>query len=143
MPVILSSIPSESKRPKTIVAGNLMHLRTDFEVDTQAIDFPDLATVMLGLLHPTSAVCGMPKPAALDFILAHEKHDRKLYAGYLGQVNITKETHLFVNLRCMEVLTKQAILYAGGGITKDSVPEREWIETEMKCKTIAQALYTP
>ncbi len=129
----------EEEGPKTVVAGNLMHLRTDFEVDTQAINFPELATVMLELLHPTSAVCGMPKPEALDFILKNEKHDRKLYAGYLGQVNINEETHLFVNLRCMEILNQQAILYAGGGITKDSVPEREWLETELKCKTVAQA----
>lgn len=133
----------EEEGPKTVVAGNLMHLRTDFEVNTQAINFPELATVMLELLHPTSAVCGMPKPEALDFILKNEKHDRKLYAGYLGQVNINEETHLFVNLRCMEIinsnLKRQAILYAGGGITKDSVPEREWLETELKCKTVAQA----
>lgn len=137
----------EEEGPKTVVAGNLMHLRTDFEVDTKAINFPELATVMLELLHPTSAVCGMPKPEALDFILKNEKHDRKLYAGYLGQVNINEETHLYVNLRCMEIvnsnlntnLKRQAILYAGGGITKDSVPEREWLETELKCKTVAQA----
>ncbi len=126
--------------PKTVVAGNLMHLKTDFTIDTIEINFPELATVMLNLLHPTSAVCGMPKKEALDFILANENYDRKLYAGYLGQVNINEETHLFVNLRCMQVLDNQAVLYAGGGITKDSVPAREWIETELKCKTIAQVL---
>jgi isochorismate synthase len=40
----------------------------------------------------------------------------------------------------MQVLDNQAVLYAGGGITKDSIPEREWIETELKCKTVAQVL---
>jgi isochorismate synthase len=130
----------EEDGPKTVVAGNLLHLRTDFEVDTKAINFPELPTVMLNLLHPTSAVCGMPKPEALDFIVSNEIHSRKLYAGYLGQVNIAQETHLFVNLRCMEIVGQETILYAGGGITKDSVPEREWIETELKCKTVAQAL---
>jgi isochorismate synthase len=132
----------EEDGPKTVVAGNLMHLRTDFEIDTEAVNFPELPTVMLNLLHPTSAVCGMPKPDTLAFILNHEKHHRRLYAGFLGTVNINQETHLFVNLRCMEVDKNQAIMYAGAGITKDSVPEREWNETELKCKTIAQILQT-
>jgi isochorismate synthase len=130
----------EEDGPKTVVAGNLLHLRTDFEVDTIAVNFPELATVMLKLLHPTSAVCGMPKPDSLQFIKTHEPHQRKLYAGFLGTVNIHEESHIFVNLRCMEIQKKQAILYAGAGITKDSVPEREWQETEIKCKTIAEAL---
>ncbi len=130
----------EEEGPKTVVAGNLMHLRTDFEVDMEAVNFPQLGTVMLQLLHPTSAVCGMPKPEAMDFIIKHEKHDRKLYAGYLGQVNINQETHLFVNLRCMEILKKHAFLYAGAGLTKDSIPEREWNETELKCKTVSKGL---
>lgn len=130
----------EEEGPKTVVAGNLMHLRTDFEVDTEAVSFPELPTVMLNLLHPTSAVCGMPKPETLAFILNHERHHRKLYAGFLGAVNINQETHLFVNLRCMEIVKNQAIMYAGAGITKDSVAEREWKETELKCKTIAQVL---
>lgn len=130
----------EEDGPKTVVAGNLMHLRTDFEIDIEAVNFPELPTVMLNLLHPTSAVCGMPKPDTLAFILNHEKHQRRLYAGFLGAVNINQETHLFVNLRCMELVEKQVIMYAGAGITKDSVPEREWNETELKCKTIAQVL---
>jgi isochorismate synthase len=130
----------EEQGPKTVVAGNLMHLRTDFEVDTTAVSFPQLGTVMLKLLHPTSAVCGMPKQEATDFIRKHELHDRKLYTGYLGQVNINQETHIFVNLRSMEVFADRAILYAGAGITKDSVPEREWNETELKCKTIEKGL---
>lgn len=130
----------EEQGPKTVVAGNLMHLRTDFEVDTEAVNFPQLGTVMLKLLHPTSAVCGMPKPAAIDFIRTHEPHHRKLYTGYLGQVNVNQETHIFVNLRCMEVFADRAVLYAGAGITKDSMPEREWNETELKCKTIEKGL---
>jgi isochorismate synthase len=130
----------EEQGPKTVVAGNLMHLRTDFEVDTETVNFPQLGTVMLKLLHPTSAVCGMPKPAAIDFIRTHEPHHRKLYTGYLGHININQETHIFVNLRCMEVFADRAVLYAGAGITKDSMPEREWNETELKCKTIEKGL---
>ena len=46
--------------PKTMIAGNVLHLKTEFEVDMVATNFPQLGSVMLNLLHPTSAVCGMP-----------------------------------------------------------------------------------
>lgn len=126
--------------PKTVVAGNLMHLRSDYLVDTKTINFPELGTVMLELLHPTSAVCGMPKMEALAFIQQHEGYDREFYSGYLGPVNVGNETHLFVNLRCMKIQNNVATLYAGGGITEDSEPEKEWQETEMKCQTMLSVL---
>ncbi len=130
--------------PKTIVAGNLMHLRTDFSIDTKALNFNQLPSIMLSLLHPTSAVCGVPKESALDFIKKNELHNRDLYSGYLGPVNIDVETHLFVNLRCIRLeeiiinneIRKTGILFAGAGITAQSEPEREWLETELKYQTI-------
>ena len=122
--------------PKTVIAGNLMHLRTDFSVDTRAVHFPQMGTVMLHLLHPTSAVCGMPRETALRFINHHETHDRALYSGFLGPVNIEAESNLFVQLRCLKLEGKVATLYAGAGLTEDSVPEREWQETELKCGTL-------
>jgi isochorismate synthase len=160
--------------PKTVQAGNLHHLRTDFTVDTEAVAFPQLGTVMLDLLHPTSAVCGTPKAPALAFIQRHEGYDREWYSGFLGPVNVGGESHLFVNLRTMkievaptsgrssterrkseddvagtfrrsvelrpEVGATIATLYAGAGITEDSVPEREWRETELKCQTLLKVL---
>ncbi|SDM53647.1 chorismate-binding protein [Siphonobacter aquaeclarae] len=126
--------------PRTVRAGNLLHLRTDFKVDTQAVGFPQLATVMLDLLHPTSAVCGTPKSSALRFLEHYEAYDRSYYSGYLGPVNINQETHLFVNLRTMQIEDDEATLFAGAGITEDSVAENEWMETEMKCQTLLSAL---
>src|SRR5690606_37169859 len=58
--------------PKTDIAGNLLHLRTDFKVDMVATGFPQLGSVMLNLLHPTSAVAGMPREEALAFIRDNE-----------------------------------------------------------------------
>ncbi|MEO1655063.1 MAG: chorismate-binding protein, partial [Bacteroidota bacterium] len=130
----------EEKGPKTVVAGNLMHLKTFFEVDMRATHFPELGTVMLELLHPTSAVCGMPKAAALDFIIQNENYDRAFYSGFLGPVNIDKESHLFVNLRCLQLFKEGLRLYAGAGITADSKPQKEWQETEMKCQTLSKIL---
>ncbi|MHA6247753.1 isochorismate synthase [Pontibacter sp. CAU 1760] len=122
--------------PRTVVAGNLMHLRTDFRVDLKEVDFPTLATDMLQLLHPTSAVCGLPKAPALHFIKAKERYNRSYYSGYLGPVNSPSGTHLHVNLRCMELLKNQAILYAGAGITAESNPDKEWQETQHKMQTM-------
>jgi isochorismate synthase len=124
--------------PKTDIAGNLLHLRTDFKVDMKATNFPLLGSAMLGLLHPTSAVAGMPRDKALEFIQQHEDFDRSLFSGYLGPVNIEGETALFVNLRCATLLGRQAILYAGAGVTEDSDPEKEWEETELKCDIIGK-----
>lgn len=128
--------------PKTSVAGNLMHLRSDFTVDMKATNFPQLGSVMLELLHPTSAVCGMPLDVALEFLKNNEGYDREFYAGYLGPVNFHRDTHVFVNLRCMQIFENSAVLYAGAGVTLDSVPEQEWIETQMKFDTLLRVIYT-
>ncbi|MDO6391224.1 isochorismate synthase [Pontibacter sp. BT731] len=126
--------------PRTVIAGNLMHLRTDFKVDLKEVDFPTLGTDMLRLLHPTSAVCGLPKEPSLRFILDHEGYDRSYYSGFLGPVNSEAGTHLYVNLRCMQLLQHEAVLYAGAGITGDSSPEKEWQETQHKLQTMGKIL---
>ena len=126
--------------PKTVVAGNLLHLKTTYKVDMEEANFPLLGSVMLELLHPTSAVCGMPREAALKFIKRHENFDREFFSGYLGPVNLNLETHLFVNLRCMQLGKQHAVLYAGAGVTEDSLPQNEWVETQLKCDTLIDVL---
>lgn len=130
----------EEHGPKTVVAGNLMHLKTEFSVDMKATNFPQLGSVMLNLLHPTSAVCGMPLETSLEFLKQHEVYDREFYSGYLGPVNVNNNINIFVNLRCMQLFEKKAIVYAGAGVTIDSVPEHEWEETEMKLNTLLNVI---
>lgn len=122
--------------PRSIRAGSLIHLKTEFYVDAQAIHRPDLGNIMLRLLHPTSAICGMPRAAAQDFIATHEGLERGLYGGFLGPVNMHGETQLYVNLRCMQLSPTEIIIYAGAGITHDSVADKEWQETELKCQSL-------
>lgn len=129
--------------PKTVLAGNMMHLGSQFTVDTNAVRYPQLGTVMIRLLHPTSAVCGMPRADAFAFINQHEGYDREFYSGFLGPVNmapnkaeIGPESHLFVHIRCMKIEANTATLYAGAGLTEDSDPQKEWQETELKCQTL-------
>ncbi len=131
----------EEHGPKTIVAGNVMHLKTEFEVDMQATSFPQLGSVMLKLLHPTSAVCGMPLEPALEFITANEGYSRQFYSGYLGPINIQHQTNLFVNLRCMQLFADKVRIYAGAGVTVDSDPKNEWQETEMKMDNLKKLFY--
>lgn len=126
--------------PRTVVAGNLMHLRTDFTVDMQAVPFPRLGTDMLTLLHPTSAVCGMPKEPATAFIQQYAGYHRSYYSGFLGPVQVDGESHIFVNLRCLQLFEDTALLYAGAGITAESEPEKEWQETKLKMETMREIL---
>jgi isochorismate synthase len=95
---------------------------------------------MLQLLHPTSAVCGQPLDKALEFIRKHENYKRQFYTGYLGPINFEDRTDLFVNLRCLQIMQEKLILYAGAGITQDSIPEKEWEETELKLNTLLKVI---
>lgn len=128
--------------PKTTIAGGLLHLKSEFLVDMKATNFHQLGSVMLELLHPTSAICGMPKNQALNFLQSEESFDRAYFSGFIGPVNMDEETTLYVNLRCAKLANKKTWLYAGAGITEDSVPEKEWEETELKCNIIGQFIQT-
>lgn len=130
----------EEVGPRTHVSGNLVHLKTEYNVDMEQVAFPQLGTVMLELLHPTSAVCGMPKEPAQGFIMNNEGFDREYFSGFLGPVNIQNETNIFVNLRCMKIMQSQAKLFSGAGIISNSNPEKEWNETEIKMDTLLNVL---
>ncbi len=126
--------------PRTYLSGNLVHLKTNYLVDMNEVNFPDLGSVMLELLHPTSAVCGMPKDITKKFIEDKEGFDREYFSGYLGPVNMMEETNIFVNLRCTKIESDHAQLFAGAGIIANSNPEKEWRETEIKMDTILSVL---
>jgi isochorismate synthase len=130
----------EEHGPRTVAAGNLIHLKSDFTVDMEATNFPQLGSVMLQLLHPTSAVCGMPLDTSLEFIHKNEAYNRQFYAGYLGPVHLGNSIDIFVNLRCLQLIPGKAILYAGAGITQDSIAEKEWEETELKLSTLLKLI---
>jgi isochorismate synthase len=126
--------------PQTVAAANVVHLQTLFRVEASEEERLALANRVLDELHPTSAVCGMPKHQALEFILAHEGYDRSFYSGFLGPVHMDGRSSLFVNLRCMQLAEDYANLYIGGGVTAESDPASEWRETEMKAETMLSVL---
>lgn len=125
--------------PFTAKAGLLAHIKTTISAKLKDnISFSDL----LNTLHPTPAVCGLPKNKALQYILENENYDRTFYTGFLGEYNINDMTNLFVNLRCMEIEENTVNLYVGCGITKASNPEKEYIETQNKLGTMLKILKT-
>ena len=148
----------QASRPYSSRAGNLMHICTD--IWGQLKD-PEYLKDLVKALHPTPAVCGLPKEKALNFILENEDHSREFYSGYLGEVNfktehkrnsnrrnqenqqfasILKQTELFVNLRCMKLKDGNATIFVGGGVTKDSNAGDEWMETVNKSQTMKAVL---
>lgn len=128
--------------PYTAKAGNLLHIKTDIE---GTLNSESSLAKVVEILHPTPAVCGLPKAQAKDFILKNEGYDREFYSGYLGELNKDfardkKASELYVNLRCMKINGRNAELFMGCGITKDSVPEKEYLETVNKSLTMKRIL---
>lgn len=124
--------------PYSIKAGSVWHLKTDI---WGVLNAGFSLKQVVHLLHPTPAVCGLPKEASKSFILENENYDRTFYTGFLGELNTSFavdsiSSDLFVNLRCMQISDSQAHLYMGCGITKDSIPENEWMESVNKSMTM-------
>ncbi len=145
--------------PHTFKAGELLHLQT--HVTGRLKLSVDSLKDLLRAMHPTPAVCGTPRPLALNYINSNEAYDREFYAGFFGELNIPStssfrnskknienrayqtartSTELAVNLRCMKLDNTTATLYSGGGITKDSNPIEENVEVEHKIQTIKKVL---
>lgn len=128
----------EIEEKETVKAGDLLHLST--KVDGVLSKDASLKELIRGL-HPTPAVCGLPREKANKFINQNENYNRTFYTGFLGELNLEdKNSSLFVNLRCMRIEDKIASVYVGGGITKDSIAKKEWQETIAKTKTMKKML---
>jgi isochorismate synthase len=135
--------------PYTFLAGSVVHIKTDIEA---ALDEPLDISKIVELMHPTPAVCGYPKEVAKEFILKNEGYNREFYSGYLGEWNkdflsySEGTSDLFVNLRCMKLLMDskskvlQSQLFIGCGITEESIPEKEFLETINKSETLKKIL---
>ena len=128
----------EISEPVTIKAGPLLHICSEIKGKLTAKN--DLYS-LISTLHPTPAVCGIPKVNAKQFILKNENYKREFYTGYLGVIGSGLSTnYLYVNLRCMKLNETDVNIYVGGGVTKDSIPENEWDETCIKSEVIRSVL---
>lgn len=123
----------------SVKAGNLWHLKTKIWGTVGDLELKNI----IQALHPTPAICGLPVIEAEEFIKRNENYDREFYTGFLGELNIDndKTSHLFVNLRCMQIKDDSAFLYIGGGITSGSNAQQEWIETVHKSETMLNMIF--
>lgn len=91
-------------------------------------------------LHPTPAVGGWPRGAALDFMREYEHLDRGWYAGPIGWIDARGDGEFAVALRSALLDSASATLFAGCGIVADSDPQREYQETLLKLRPMLNAL---
>jgi len=92
------------------------------------------------LLHPTPAVAGTPTNHAMAVISKLEPHDRGWYSGPVGWIDSKGDGDFFVALRSALVKEGESHVFAGGGIVSESLPDQEWLETELKLQPIITAL---
>jgi menaquinone-specific isochorismate synthase len=123
------------------VFGPVAHLATPIrgELTSPAPSALDLAR----LLHPTPAVAGTPRDAALAAIRELEPFDRGRYAGPVGWVDARGEGEWAIALRGAELDGPRARLVAGAGIVAGSDPDAEWAETQAKLEPMLRALVRP
>ncbi|SMO64664.1 isochorismate synthase [Saccharicrinis carchari] len=125
------------KGPDTVVAGKILHLKTQFGFGTEQIT--DRLGSFVSDLHPTPAVCGLPKQESMKVIAEVELHKRTFYAGFLGRIR-PNQIRLYVNIRSMKFTNGGVDLYLGGGITSGSDVNNEWRETELKAQTLSSVI---
>lgn len=124
-------------QPRLLGLANVQHLHTPISANlpegTHILD-------LVERLHPTPAVGGTPRDAAVAAISRLEPFARGLYAGTSGWVDHRGGGEFFVSLRSALIDGTTATTYAGAGIVAGSDPEKEFAETELKFKALIEAL---
>jgi isochorismate synthase len=116
-------------------AGSIEHLCNEISFEYSG-DWKNV----LKALHPTPAVCGMPRSEAKDLIEKLEEHDREYYTGLIG-IEQGDNVDLYVILRCLKIEDAKLHVFVGAGITKDSIPELEARETRWKAESLTDVIF--
>jgi menaquinone-specific isochorismate synthase len=135
------SFLDEEAEPSIVAMANVQHLGT--KVQGRLSDPPASVIELVSELHPTPAVCGRPRDAALDLIARHEDLDRGPYAGPVGWVDATGNGAWAVGIRGAVVDGARARVFAGVGVVADSDPSAELAETRAKLQAMLGALVRP
>jgi menaquinone-specific isochorismate synthase len=123
--------------PALIKLANVQHIATEIQGGMRE---PYSALEVAGALHPTAAVCGLPRAEAMDMIRRLEGMSRARYAGPVGWVDSQGNGEWGIALRCAEIDGGSARLFAGGGIVAGSTPEAELDESRIKLLAMQSAL---
>jgi menaquinone-specific isochorismate synthase len=132
--------PTHPERPVLRGLANVQHLHTPANA---ALPAGVRLLEALAQLHPTPAVGGSPREAAMAQIRALETFPRGLYGGPIGWIDHRGGGEFLVGIRSALVDGSRARVYAGGGIVAGSEPEREFAETELKFHALLDALLDP
>jgi menaquinone-specific isochorismate synthase len=123
--------------PSLLTLPNVRHLATDVRVAVTGRSVLDIAAA----LHPSAAVCGTPREAALALITEIEGMNRGVYAGGVGWIDAAGDGEIGIALRCgVRTGEHELTAFAGGGIMGDSVPDSELAETDAKLRPVLGAL---
>jgi menaquinone-specific isochorismate synthase len=124
-------------QPHVLTLARIQHLETEIRAMVPAgVGVLDL----LRLLHPTPAVCGLPRDAALTFLAEEEPFERGWYAGPVGWFDADGNGVFAPALRTGVRTGSGWRLFAGAGIVHGSVPSMEWEETGIKFEPMLEAL---
>lgn len=128
--------------PSLVRLDNVQHLGSDLHGDLAADGAGAVPHVLdvLARLHPTAAVGGVPRAAALTAIRSLEGMPRGRYAGPVGWCTPDGDGEFAIALRCAEVRGDRARLFAGAGIVAGSLPEAELTETWLKLRAMTGVL---
>ncbi len=116
---------------------NVHHLWTPI---TAVLSRPRHILDLVRSLHPTPAVCGTPREAAIRWIAAHEPQPRGGYAGAVGWFDAEGDGAFSVAIRSGLLARREAWLYAGAGIVEGSDASLEYAETRLKQAPMLAAL---
>lgn len=136
-----SSYIDYEPEPSVVALANVQHLATN--VEGRLSHPPASILELVEALHPTPAVCGRPRDAALKLIAELEGLDRGRYAGAVGWVDAHGNGQFAVSLRGATISGRTAQVIAGNGLVGDSVPEVELVETRAKLQAMLSALIRP
>lgn len=126
-----------SSAPEIMKLTNVQHLKTPI---SGYLKNGEHILELVNILHPTPAVAGTPTDRAMNIIQNLEKNDRGWYSGPIGWFDPNGNGEFYVALRSALVKDEEAHIFAGGGIVSESIPEKEWEETELKLLPILSAL---
>jgi menaquinone-specific isochorismate synthase len=120
--------------------SNIQHLYTPID---GMLREPHGVLPLAATLHPTPALGGEPREAAMRLIGELEPAPRGWYAAPVGWIDRRLDGQFGVAIRSAVVQTTRAWLYAGAGIVAESDPQREWDETNLKFRPMLEALGLP
>jgi salicylate biosynthesis isochorismate synthase/menaquinone-specific isochorismate synthase len=126
--------------PHLLRLDNVQHLMTPIAGQLRS---PHHVLDLVERLHPSPAVAGHPRAAALQLLPQREALSRGWYAGPIGWMDARHDGEFAVAIRSALVRGAEASLYAGAGIVAGSDPEAELGETRLKLQPLLSALTEP